>query len=173
MPAPGVIEYFKTVADAIDIPIMVQDAPLSSTPLPTGLLIDQVALPGQVIPRGSTTVVKGRVTPSYQGWVSHQALQRIWQLAPQAILRVQGCGLVGVLLGTVVLVMLAGRVDKKPAFLIGITTYSIFTLRFRSSGATHFARGGAGCRRSSRSWWRERSCRPAPRLPSARGAATR
>src|SRR5579883_721530 len=37
---PAVIEYFKTVADAIDIPIMVQDAPLSSTPLPTGLLID-------------------------------------------------------------------------------------------------------------------------------------
>ena len=51
-----------------------------------------------------------------------------WQLAPQAILRVQGFGLVGVLLGTVVWVMLAGRIDKKPAFLVGITTYSIFTL---------------------------------------------
>src|SRR5512146_143511 len=31
---PAVIDYFRGVADAIDIPIMVQDAPLSSTPLP-------------------------------------------------------------------------------------------------------------------------------------------
>jgi 4-hydroxy-tetrahydrodipicolinate synthase len=42
VPAPGVVEYFKTVADAIDIPIMVQDAPLSSTPLPASLLIDLI-----------------------------------------------------------------------------------------------------------------------------------
>jgi 2-keto-3-deoxy-L-arabinonate dehydratase len=39
---PGVIDYFREVADAIDIPIMVQDAPLSCTPLPAGLLIDLV-----------------------------------------------------------------------------------------------------------------------------------
>jgi 2-keto-3-deoxy-L-arabinonate dehydratase len=39
---PGVIEYFKTVAEAIDIPIMVQDAPLSTTPLPASLLIDLI-----------------------------------------------------------------------------------------------------------------------------------
>jgi len=39
---PAVIEYFKHVADAIDIPIMVQDAPLSPTPLPVSLLIDLV-----------------------------------------------------------------------------------------------------------------------------------
>jgi 2-keto-3-deoxy-L-arabinonate dehydratase len=42
VPPPAVIEYFKRVADAIDIPIMVQDAPLSATPLPAGLLIDLV-----------------------------------------------------------------------------------------------------------------------------------
>jgi 2-keto-3-deoxy-L-arabinonate dehydratase len=42
VPGPGVVEYFKTVADAIDIPIMVQDAPLSSTPLPASLLIDLI-----------------------------------------------------------------------------------------------------------------------------------
>jgi 2-keto-3-deoxy-L-arabinonate dehydratase len=36
----AVIEYFKRVADAIHIPIMVQDAPLSPTPLPVSLLID-------------------------------------------------------------------------------------------------------------------------------------
>jgi 2-keto-3-deoxy-L-arabinonate dehydratase len=41
-PGPGVIDYFREVADAIDIPVMVQDAPLSSTPLPAGLLIDLV-----------------------------------------------------------------------------------------------------------------------------------
>ena len=39
---PAVIDYFRGVADAIDIPIMVQDAPLSSTPLPVSLLIDLV-----------------------------------------------------------------------------------------------------------------------------------
>jgi 2-keto-3-deoxy-L-arabinonate dehydratase len=38
----AVIEYFRQVADATDIPIMVQDAPLSTTPLPASLLIDLV-----------------------------------------------------------------------------------------------------------------------------------
>jgi 4-hydroxy-tetrahydrodipicolinate synthase len=37
-----VIGYFRQVADAIDIPVMVQDAPLSSTPLPVSVLIDLV-----------------------------------------------------------------------------------------------------------------------------------
>ena len=45
---PAVIEYFTQVADAIDIPIMVQDAPLSPTPLPTSLLIDLVRWVPQV-----------------------------------------------------------------------------------------------------------------------------
>ncbi len=44
----GVIEYVKTVAGAIDIPVMVQDAPLSSTPLPASLLIDLVEQVPQV-----------------------------------------------------------------------------------------------------------------------------
>jgi 2-keto-3-deoxy-L-arabinonate dehydratase len=47
-PGPAVIEYFKQVADAIDIPIMVQDAPLSPTPLPVSLLIDLVTQVPQV-----------------------------------------------------------------------------------------------------------------------------
>jgi 2-keto-3-deoxy-L-arabinonate dehydratase len=47
-PGPAVIEYFKQVADAIDIPVMVQDAPLSSTPLPVSLLIDLVRQVPQV-----------------------------------------------------------------------------------------------------------------------------
>ena len=45
---PAVIEYFTQVAGAIDIPIMVQDAPLSPTPLPISLLIDLVRWVPQV-----------------------------------------------------------------------------------------------------------------------------
>jgi 2-keto-3-deoxy-L-arabinonate dehydratase len=45
---PAVIDYFREVADAIDIPIMVQDAPLSPTPLPASLLIDLVRQVPQV-----------------------------------------------------------------------------------------------------------------------------
>src|SRR5689334_1560508 len=48
VPGPGVIGYFKQVADAIDIPVMVQDAPLSATPLPAGLLIDLIRQVPQV-----------------------------------------------------------------------------------------------------------------------------
>jgi 2-keto-3-deoxy-L-arabinonate dehydratase len=48
VPGPAVIEYFKQVADAIQIPVMVQDAPLSSTPLPVSLLIDLVRQVPQV-----------------------------------------------------------------------------------------------------------------------------
>ena len=40
--APAVIEYFRQVTDAIDIPVMVQDAPLSPTPLPVSLLVDLI-----------------------------------------------------------------------------------------------------------------------------------
>src|SRR3712207_8154225 len=31
-------DFFRTVSDAIDIPIMIQDAPVSGTPLPAALL---------------------------------------------------------------------------------------------------------------------------------------
>ena len=44
----GVIEHFKQVADAIDIPIMVQDAPMSPTPLPVSLLTSLVKQVPQV-----------------------------------------------------------------------------------------------------------------------------
>jgi 2-keto-3-deoxy-L-arabinonate dehydratase len=36
--ADGLHSFFATVADAIDIPIMIQDAPMSGTPLPAALL---------------------------------------------------------------------------------------------------------------------------------------
>ena len=45
---PAVIEYFKQVAGAIGIPVMVQDAPMSPTPLPASLLIDLVRQVPQV-----------------------------------------------------------------------------------------------------------------------------
>jgi len=48
VPGPAVIEYFQQVAGSIDIPIMVQDAPLSPTPLPVSLLIDLVKRVPQV-----------------------------------------------------------------------------------------------------------------------------
>jgi 4-hydroxy-tetrahydrodipicolinate synthase len=48
VPGPAVIGYFNQVADAIDIPVMVQDAPLSATPLPAGLLVDLVRQVPQV-----------------------------------------------------------------------------------------------------------------------------
>jgi 2-keto-3-deoxy-L-arabinonate dehydratase len=48
VPGPAVIGYFGQVVDAIDIPVMVQDAPLSSTPLPVSVLIDLVRQVPQV-----------------------------------------------------------------------------------------------------------------------------
>jgi 2-keto-3-deoxy-L-arabinonate dehydratase len=48
VPGAGVIEYFRRVAEAIEIPIMVQDAPLSATPMPAGLLVDLVQQVPQV-----------------------------------------------------------------------------------------------------------------------------
>lgn len=48
VPGPAVVEYFRRVTDAIDIPVMVQDAPLSATPLPAALLIDLVRQVPQV-----------------------------------------------------------------------------------------------------------------------------
>jgi 2-keto-3-deoxy-L-arabinonate dehydratase len=42
VPGPAVLSYFRQVAEAISIPIMVQDAPLSPTPLPASLLADLV-----------------------------------------------------------------------------------------------------------------------------------
>ena len=38
MPQPGIYDFFKTVSDAISIPIMIQDAPVAGTPLPVPLL---------------------------------------------------------------------------------------------------------------------------------------
>ena len=51
-----------------------------------------------------------------------------WEIPPSAILQVQAIGLVGVLIGTVLWVGLSRRIDKRPAFLAGISVYCVFTL---------------------------------------------
>lgn len=56
----------------------------------TTLRIARIALPGQAIPAGSTTVVQGQTNP-YQGWVSRRALDRT--PAPVVIMSSQGTGL--------------------------------------------------------------------------------
>jgi dihydrodipicolinate synthase/N-acetylneuraminate lyase len=38
MSEPAIFEFFQKLSDAIDIPIMIQDAPVSGTPLPAALL---------------------------------------------------------------------------------------------------------------------------------------
>jgi Heparinase II/III-like protein len=55
----------------------------------TAVVITRIPLPGQVVPFGSITVVKGHVNP-YQGWVSRQQLQR--DPAPVVIMTGKGAG---------------------------------------------------------------------------------
>ncbi|MGH7786858.1 MAG: MFS transporter [Candidatus Binatia bacterium] len=51
-----------------------------------------------------------------------------WHISPADILAVQGLALLGLVLGTVVWVILSRRIDKRPAFLAGVTVLSICTL---------------------------------------------
>ncbi len=74
----------------------------------TALVITEVPLPGQVIPPGSTTVVKGQTNP-YQGWVSHQQLQRI--PAPVVIMTSKGTG---ANLSTTMLTLIAATAPGTP-----------------------------------------------------------
>lgn len=74
----------------------------------TTLRISRIALPGQVIPAGSTTVVKGRANP-YQGWVSRQALQRI--PAPVVVMSSTGTGTNP---GTAMLTLIAATAPGTP-----------------------------------------------------------
>ncbi len=59
----------------LTVTTVTRDYAIASAP-GTELEIRQIPLPGQVIPEGSTQVVEGQTNP-YQGWVSHQMLQRI------------------------------------------------------------------------------------------------
>lgn len=51
-----------------------------------------------------------------------------WLISPAEILTVQIAGLGGLFAGTVVWVLISRRVDKRPAFLAGVTVFSIFSL---------------------------------------------
>jgi Na+/melibiose symporter-like transporter len=51
-----------------------------------------------------------------------------WLISPSEILTVQGAGLGGLFGGTILWVLLSRRVDKRPAFLAGVTVFSIFSL---------------------------------------------
>jgi Na+/melibiose symporter-like transporter len=51
-----------------------------------------------------------------------------WLISPSEILRVQGAALAGLFAGTILWVLISRRVDKRPAFLAGVTVFSIFSL---------------------------------------------
>ncbi len=55
-------------------------------------------------------------------------LTHFWQVMPSAIGLVQGTAMAGVLIGTVVWISFFGHVEKKPAFLLGISLFSVFSL---------------------------------------------
>ncbi len=77
-------------------------APGESPAIPaTTLHLIRIPLPGQPLPAGSTTVVRGQTDP-YQGWVSRQALRR----TPAPVVIMSGNG-TGPSLSTVMLTLIA------------------------------------------------------------------
>jgi Heparinase II/III-like protein len=84
----------------------------------TALHLIQIPLPGQVIPAGSTTVVKGQTDP-YQGWVSRQALQRT--PAPVVIMSSEGAG---PSLSTTMLTLIAATAPGTPVSATASVTSS-------------------------------------------------
>ena len=60
---------------ALKVTTLTSASAIASAP-GTALRLLRIPLPGQVISPGSTQVVRGQVSP-YQGWVSHQMLQRL------------------------------------------------------------------------------------------------
>jgi Heparinase II/III-like protein len=70
----GVYQQLWHLDPALTVQTVRSDYAVATAP-GTELVIRQVALPGQVIPAGSTRVVRGQVSP-YQGWVSRGQNQR-------------------------------------------------------------------------------------------------
>jgi hypothetical protein len=83
------------------------------------LTIARIRLPGQAIPAGSTTVVKGQTSP-YQGWVSHQALQRI----PAPVVVMTGHGTGGALSSTMLTLIVATAPGTRVATRVASSTAS-------------------------------------------------
>jgi hypothetical protein len=75
--AAGASEYRQLwhLDPALRVTTLSRSYAIASAP-GTELVIRQIPLPGQVIPHGSTRVIRGQVDP-YQGWVSRQMLQRV------------------------------------------------------------------------------------------------
>jgi hypothetical protein len=97
----------------------------------TTLRIVRIALPGQVIPAGSTTVVKGQTSPD-QGWVSRQALQRI--PAPVVIMSSTGTG---ISLSTAMLTLIAATAPGTPVSATAAAGASgLYSVRVRIGTAT-------------------------------------
>jgi hypothetical protein len=98
----------------------------------TTLRITRIALPGQVIPAGSTTVVTGQTSP-YQGWVSRQALQRV--PAPVVIMSSAGTGMS---LSTAMLTLIAATAPGTPvsATAAATATPGLDSVRLRIGTAT-------------------------------------
>lgn len=71
--AAAVVDYFRTVADGLTIPIMVQDAPMSPTPLPVELItelasIEQVSHVKIEVPRAAAKLAElSRLSASLPG----------------------------------------------------------------------------------------------------------
>lgn len=51
-----------------------------------------------------------------------------WLIAPAEILMVQGASMGGLFAGTILWVVLSRRIDKRPAFLVGVTVLCVFSL---------------------------------------------
>ena len=98
----------------------------------TTLRIARIALPGQVIPAGSTTVVEGQTSP-YQGWVSRQALQRV--PAPVVIMSSTGAGMS---LSTTIITLIAATAPGTPvsATAVATATPGLYSVRVRIGAAT-------------------------------------
>jgi hypothetical protein len=105
---PGLAVTSVTASSATATVPAVGATPASPAIPATALRITRITLPGQLIPAGSTTVVKGQTNP-HQGWVSHQALQRT--PAPVVIMSSTGTG---TSLSTAILTLIAATAPGTP-----------------------------------------------------------
>lgn len=131
-PALTVTSVTAATATATATVPAVAATPTSPATPATTLRIARIALPGQLIPAGSTTVVKGQTNP-YQGWVSRQALQRV--PAPVVIMSSTGTG---PSLSTTMLTLIAATAPGTPvaATAVATTTPGRYNVRVRIGTAT-------------------------------------
>ena len=101
----------------------------------TRLWIRQVALPGQVIPPGSTRVIRGQANPD-QGWVSRQPLQRI----PASVISMTRAGPSAAILTVIVPTSAAAAVTT----MITSRTDGRYRLEVRIGGSTVLLRVSPG-----------------------------